>query len=65
MNDNIILPLQKWLLTHEKCIGCGRKLALNGHKDNKGNRIAVCECKKMFVWVERTGSYRKVLNIEA
>ena len=53
MLKNLIAPVQAWLLTQGKCVGCGMPLA-KGKKD--GNKIT-CKCHR--VYIEENGTYRR------
>lgn len=53
MFKNLISPVQAWLLSQGKCVGCGMPL-VKGKKD--GNKV-VCKCKR--VYIEDGGKFRR------
>jgi hypothetical protein len=55
----IIAPLQQWLLTQGRCVGCGRPL--KGGKQRKINGIVqvTCNCHRIFIYKPSLGSYRR------
>ncbi|MCL4390349.1 MAG: hypothetical protein M1484_05160 [Patescibacteria group bacterium] len=54
MFKNLIAPVQAWLLSQGKCVGCGMVLA-KAKRD--GNRV-VCKCKRVYV-DEGNGKFRR------
>ena len=62
MFKNVIAPIQAWLLSQGRCVGCGRELKLGKTvklKDST-NKIT-CSCGRMFIHNPKTGSYRRAL----
>lgn len=53
MFKNLISPVQAWLLSQGKCVGCGMPLS-KGKKDGKK---VTCKCKRIFI--EEGGKYRR------
>lgn len=45
MLKNLIAPVQAWLLSQGKCVGCGTPLA-RGKRN--GNKIT-CKCKRVYI----------------
>jgi len=60
MLKNIIGPVQAWLLSQGKCVGCGKKLPT---KKGEGLVHIICECTRMYMYDEGTGTYRRA-NID-
>ncbi|PJE63910.1 hypothetical protein COU89_00705 [Candidatus Roizmanbacteria bacterium CG10_big_fil_rev_8_21_14_0_10_45_7] len=56
----LIEPLQFWLLSQRRCVGCGKDLKDAPRKQVKGKTLAYCNCKRVYV-VEGEGSYRRAL----
>ncbi len=64
MLKNIIAPVQAWLLSQNKCVGCGTPLA-KGTKTKKGAIFVVtCKCKRVYIYNEGTKKYRRALLSE-
>ncbi len=61
MLKNIIAPVQAWLLSQKRCVGCGMPLA-KGVKDKKGKFATfTCKCKRVYVYDETKKTYRRAL----
>jgi len=63
MFKNIIAPVQAWLLSQGKCVGCGVSLKkAKVTKKKSGNEDAVvCKCGRIFVYNQKTKKYRRAL----
>ncbi len=62
MFKNIIAPVQAWLLTMGKCVGCG--MPLNKAKKIKrkdGTQKVACKCGRIFIYNPKTKKYRRAL----
>ena len=53
MFKNVISPIQAWLLSQGRCVGCGRELA-NGKK-------VTCQCGRIFIHDSKSNKYRRAL----
>ncbi len=53
MFKNLISPVQAWLLSQGKCVGCGTPLS----KAKKVGGTVVCKCKR--VYIAENGKYRR------
>lgn len=53
MLKNLIAPVQAWLLTQGKCVGCGTPIA----SAKKNGKKLICKCGRMYV--EENGKYRR------
>lgn len=61
MFRNIIAPVQAWLLSQGKCVGCGTALFL-GKKGNTidGEQEIICtKCGGIFLLNKKTGRFRR------
>lgn len=47
MFKNIIAPMQAWLLSQGKCVGCGRLL---DKKEGKGLTQVTCVCGRIYMY---------------
>lgn len=59
---NVIAPVQAWLLSQGRCVGCGRDLVegkVSKRKD--GTEKAACECGRIFIRDPKTQKYRRAL----
>lgn len=56
MLKNIIAPVQTWLLSQGRCVGCGKNL-----EKQKGNdtQKATCSCGRIYMYVSKTDSFRR------
>lgn len=53
MFKNLIAPVQAWLLTQGKCVGCGSFLS----KAKKEKDKVICKCGRIFI--EENKKYRR------
>jgi len=59
MFKNLISPIQAWLLSQHRCVGCGDNLK-NGQKSTvKGQEMVTCRCGRIFVHNSGSDSYRR------
>ena len=57
-----ILPIQMWLLSQDRCVGCGKELAQNEHKKHSKGEMVACSCNRIFI--KENGKYRRALHEE-
>ncbi|MFC1790152.1 hypothetical protein ACFLZP_01555 [Patescibacteria group bacterium] len=62
MFKKIIAPVQAWLLSQGKCVGCGRLLN-KGKKEKRqdGTGKVTCKCGRIFIHSVKAGKYRRAL----
>ncbi len=62
MFKNVIAPVQAWLLSQGRCVGCGAELS-EGKKtqSDKGEKITCAKCGRIFIKDGATGKYRRAL----
>ncbi len=56
MFKNIIAPMQAWLLSQGKCVGCGRLL---GKKEGKGLVQVTCDCGRVYMYDATDKKFRR------
>ncbi len=62
MFKNVISPIQAWLLSQNRCVGCGRSLDKGKKSKNKqGKDKATCSCGRIFIHEKEKGNYRRAL----
>lgn len=62
MFKNVIAPVQAWLLSQGRCVGCGTDLATGKMtKHTKGQKIVCSKCGRIFIKETETGKYRRAL----
>ncbi len=62
MFKNILGPVQAWLLSKSKCVGCGMPLSDGNHKQiSDGNDKVVCKCGRIYIYEKDTKKYRRAL----
>ncbi len=59
---NVIAPIQAWLMSQGKCVGCGMPLK-KGKKAQykKGFEKVMCKCGRIFIRDMKKNSYRRAL----
>lgn len=55
MFKNMIAPIQAWLLSQGRCVGCG--MPLEKATKPQGNKV-ICKCGRVYV-KEKTGKFRR------
>lgn len=65
MFKNVIAPIQAWLLSRGRCVGCGVSLS-RGKKEAHvgGTQKAICSCGRIYVYNPKTKTYRRALLSE-
>ncbi|MBU2592217.1 MAG: hypothetical protein ABH867_01125 [Patescibacteria group bacterium] len=62
MFKNIIAPIQAWLLSQGRCVGCGMPLNKGETKDRDNGTVrTTCKCGRIFVYNPKTKKYRRAL----
>jgi len=63
MIKNLIAPIQAWLLSQGRCVGCGTPLASGTKKEVRGNTTVTCRCGRIFIETDKgkKKSYRRAL----
>jgi predicted nucleic acid-binding Zn-ribbon protein len=62
MFKNMISPIQAWLLSQARCVGCGKEL-----KEGKKEKLAddtdkiTCSCGRIYIYDPKTAKYRRAL----
>jgi len=62
MFKNVIAPIQAWLLSQGRCVGCGRPLTEGKKAKRKdGTYKITCECGRIFINDPKKNTYRRAL----
>lgn len=61
MFKNLISPIQSWLLSQRRCVGCGEELNKGKSQVIKSQTIVSCRCGRMFVHDSQDDSYRRAI----
>lgn len=61
MIKNLIAPIQAWLLSQGRCVGCGEDLNHGKKATVKGQTTITCRCGRIFVYNSAKNSYRRAL----
>jgi len=62
MLKNVIAPIQAWLLSQRRCVGCGKPLkTMKNEKRGDGTVKVTCECGRIFIHNPKTKKYRRAL----
>lgn len=62
MFKNIIAPMQAWLLSQGKCVGCGKPIK---KPDGDGLIRVVCVCGRVYMYDSASSRYRRATLNEA
>ncbi|EKD62600.1 MAG: hypothetical protein ACD_52C00115G0003 [uncultured bacterium] len=62
MFKNVIAPIQAWLLSQGKCVGCSTLLA-KGKKEKhpNGEKVTCVKCGRIYIYDSKTKKYRRAL----
>lgn len=62
----LIAPLQLWLLSMSRCVGCGKDLAKAPSRVAKGKDLetVTCECHRVYMFEKKSKAYRRALLTE-
>ncbi|MEK7503950.1 MAG: hypothetical protein AAB550_00400 [Patescibacteria group bacterium] len=52
MFKNVIAPVQAWLLSQGRCVGCGTQLP-------DGKKVTCAKCGRIFIKDAATGKFRR------
>lgn len=62
MFKNVIAPVQAWLLSQSRCVGCGTELvSAKTQKTSHGEKTTCPKCGRIFIKDSQTGKYRRAL----
>lgn len=62
MFKNVIAPIQAWLLSQGKCVGCGNSLSTGKVKKHaKGEQVTCKKCGRIYIRDLKTNKYRRAL----
>jgi DNA-directed RNA polymerase subunit RPC12/RpoP len=62
MFKNVIAPIQAWLLSQGRCVGCGTDLSEGKVKNTKvGEQVTCIKCGRIFIKNPKTKTYRRAL----
>lgn len=61
MFKNVIAPIQAWLMSQGKCVGCGMPLTGAKAKDHKYGKQVTCKCGRIYILNSKTKKYRRAL----
>jgi len=62
MFKNVIAPVQAWLLSQGRCVGCGNDLSSGKSiSHSNGAKITCAKCGRIFIKEKDTSKYRRAL----
>lgn len=63
MFKSAIAPIQNWLLSQGKCVGCGMPLSKAKEEKHKLGTKVTCKCGRIYI-KDSKGAYRRALISE-
>jgi len=63
MIKNVIAPMQAWLLSQGRCVGCSTPLSKGKTSRHKNGSKVTCRCGRIYIKDEK-GKYRRALLTE-
>jgi predicted nucleic acid-binding Zn-ribbon protein len=64
MFKKLIYPMQAWLLSQKRCVGCGEELSKGQNKMVRGQETVTCRCGRIFIHDSKKNTYRRALLTE-
>jgi hypothetical protein len=64
MLKQFILPVQTWLLSQKRCVGCGMPLAKGLKVKGRKGDFITCKCKRIYFYNPEYKTYRRALISE-
>jgi len=65
MLKNVIAPIQAWLISQGRCVGCGTPLSQGKvEKHPKGKKVSCQKCGRIYILNPKTKKYRRALLSE-
>ena len=61
MFKNLIAPIQAWLLSQGRCVGCNFPLSKGIKKEVRGKTTITCRCGRIFIYDQSHKTYRRAL----
>ena len=61
MLKNVIAPMQAWLLSQGRCVGCGMPLSQGKSKKHPKGTQVTCKCGRIFIQDPKSKKYRRAL----
>lgn len=61
MIKNLIYPIQAWLLSQGRCVGCGDPLSKGIRQEIRHLTTITCRCGRIFIHEPSRGTYRRAL----
>lgn len=62
MIKNVVAPIQAWLLSQGRCVGCGKPLQEGKKTKLKNGQVKItCSCRRIFIHNPKTKKYRRAL----
>jgi len=62
MLKNVIAPIQAWLMSQGRCVGCGKPLTEGKKEKHDANSDKViCSCGRIFIYGSKDKKYRRAL----
>ena len=65
MLKSIFSPIQAWLISQGKCVGCGMPLSKGTRENNlNGEEKVTCKCGRIFMYDTSSKKYRRAILTE-
>jgi len=62
MFKDVIAPIQAWLLSQGRCVGCGKELKEgSASKLKDGTEKITCSCGRIFIHDPKSKKFRRAL----
>lgn len=58
--QQIVAPLQQWLLEQGRCVGCGTSLSRGKKETTRGGEIIACSCGESYLYLPKANLYKRL-----
>ena len=58
--QQIVAPLQQWLLEQGRCVGCGSLLSPKKNVAKPGGEVIVCACGESYFYLSKANLFKRL-----
>jgi len=58
--QQIVAPLQQWLLEQGRCVGCGTLLSSRKSETKSGGEVIACSCGESYLYLPKTHLFKRL-----
>ncbi|HUW24864.1 MAG TPA: hypothetical protein VMW04_04620 [Patescibacteria group bacterium] len=58
--QQIVAPLQQWLLEQGRCVACGTLLSHRRKEAVRGNEVIACSCGESYLYLPKANLFKRL-----